>query len=101
MARKTDGEKVDELERLVAALTERANNPAAEIDAIHAADTDHARSHADLRRESEREIALLRREVEDLKKDRERWGQRLWMVLAPFAAGAAGILLSNQLGLKR
>lgn len=101
MARKTDGEKIDELDKVVAALTERLDNTVKEANNLYEAHTETARVVNDLRREFEREIALLKREVEELKKGQERWGQRLWMVLAPLVAGLLGALLYSQLGVKK
>jgi chromosome segregation ATPase len=82
-------------------LIERVSNTIKEADAVYDAHSETARAVADLRREYERELAILRREVDELKRDRERWGQRLWMVLAPLIAGAAGVLLAYQLGVRR
>jgi peptidoglycan hydrolase CwlO-like protein len=68
MPRKGDGEKIDELEKLGATLLTRLDNLNKEVSAVYAAQKEIAQQLADLRREYERELALLKREVEDLKK---------------------------------
>ena len=88
------GDKVEELQRTVAALVERVENA---LKAIEGLEEDHrrlARELADLRRDHDREIALLKREVEGLqkwkdedKKDREERSRRAWS-LAPNVVGA-------------
>lgn len=72
MARKTDGEKIDELDKVVAALTERLDNTVKETKNLYEDYAETAHLVNDLRREFEREIALLKREVEELKKGQER-----------------------------
>ena len=81
MPRKTDGEKIDELEKAVAALVERSENTEAHIarlteDVKHAQQNERAALQAlnDLRREHEREIALLKRELGEQRKWAERNG---------------------------
>jgi len=76
MASKTNSDKIDELEKLGAALTERLDTVRKEVAAVDDAHAETARVIADLRREYEREIALLKREVETrvtlLKSEHER-----------------------------
>ena len=56
------------------------------------------KEHADLKRTTDREIALLQREIDELKKWKEDvkrheqvWGNKLWMILPPVLA----VLVSN------
>src|SRR5687768_9222960 len=84
MARRTDGEKIDELEKLVATLTERLDTAVQTTKELYGAHSATAVAAADLRRECERDLALLKREGEDLKawkaehkKVREEWGRRI------------------------
>ncbi len=79
MARKTDGEKIDELEKLVAKLNERLDNAAKELSRLLDLPT---------------RIALLEHRVANLEKNQERWGQRIWMVLAPLIAAVVASLLT-------
>ncbi len=78
MARKTDGEKIDELEKLVAALIERVDNLRKDVDAADAA----------------RRITLVEHQLAELKKNQEKWGQRIWMIVAPLVAAIIGSLLT-------
>ena len=46
-------------------------------------------------------VALLEKQVADMRQDRERWMQRLWMVLGPLVGGAIGALLTYLLNAKK
>src|SRR5258708_2583198 len=83
MPRDSDGKKIDELEKLTAKMTERLDNAVKEIEAVFDAHQETVRELAEVRREHEKDIVILKKEIEDLKKSQERWGQRVWMVLAP------------------
>jgi hypothetical protein len=61
-------DKVDALQTSVAALVEREASLRKTVEGLEAAREDATRQLADLRRETEREIALLKRELDDLKK---------------------------------
>ena len=94
MARKTDGEKIDELKDAVAQLTERLQNGIDDLNSFEDKLTELARSLADLRREDEKDIALLKRELEELKKwkdeqkkEHDEWGRRAW-AFGPNVIGA-------------
>ncbi len=95
MAGKTTAERLLDLEKLGATLTERLDTSIRELAAVDNAHAETVRVVADLRRESEKEVALLKREVEDLKKwkeerkraDDER-SRRLWS-FGPNVVGAA------------
>ncbi len=62
--------KAAELDKFDAVLTIRLDTAIGEVGAVTDGHTETARAVADLRREHEREIALLKREVEDLRKVR-------------------------------
>jgi uncharacterized membrane protein YoaK (UPF0700 family) len=83
MTRKTDGEKIDELVRLAAALEEQVDGLAQQL-------SQHDRDLRDLKPN----FAVVSDRVEELRKSQERWGQRLWMLLAPFAGAVIGSLLT-------
>ncbi len=94
MARKTDGEKIDELQQLGAALTERVNTAFKELEATGKAHSETVKALADLRREFEKETAVLKRDIESLKKwnddqkrEREEVSRKLW-AFGPNALGA-------------
>jgi hypothetical protein len=68
------------------------------LDGVYDAHHHLEKEHADLRRTTDREIALLQREIDELKKWREdvkrrdeEWGSKLWMILPPVLA----VLVSN------
>src|ERR1017187_942701 len=94
MARKTDGEKIDELQHAVALLTERLQNTKGQVASLEATQSETAKGFADLRREHEKEIALVKRELEDLKKwkdeqkkEHDEWSRRTW-AFGPNVIGA-------------
>ena len=112
MPRDSDGKKIDELDKLTAKLLERLDATNREVDRVRRSQAKTAgklaevhraseRELAEVRREYEKEIALLKREIDELKRGQERWGQRLWMILAPLIAGMAGIFLAHYLKLNR
>ncbi len=85
MARKTDGEKIDELEKLGATLIERLDTTIKELEVIKNAHSETARALHALRLEYEKEILLQKREIEDLKKwkddqkkERDERSRKLW-----------------------
>jgi hypothetical protein len=75
MPRKTDGEKVDELEKSVAILIERVDTVREQIKLL-----------ADLTTKT----ALLEQHVSDMKKGHETRGNRIWSLMPPLLAGAIG-----------
>lgn len=79
MARKSEGEKIDELEKLVATLTERLNELKEEVRDL------------DLPRLSQR-VAVLENQVEELKKSKEEWGRRAWAIVGPIVGAIGGAL---------
>ena len=101
MARKTDGEKIDELEKFAAAFAEQMKNLRERLDALDATIATINGALADLQHECQMEIALLKREIEDLKKSREeqkRLGEersrRIWAFGPNLVAALIGGLIS-------
>jgi hypothetical protein len=78
MARKSDGEKIDELISLFAVLDEQVKNLRKEVASIDAIQKKTSDDLTTFRRESEKETALLRREIDDLRNWKEERGRRLW-----------------------
>lgn len=81
-------ERITAIERIVDTHAYRLGASVTRVDAIYNALRGLEKEHPDLRRTSEREIALLQREIDELKKWREdvkkreqEWGTRLWMIL--------------------
>src|SRR5262245_42212260 len=62
------GDKVEELQRIVAIMSERTERVLESLDELYEGQKAIARELSELRREHEKEIALLKREVEDLKQ---------------------------------
>jgi outer membrane murein-binding lipoprotein Lpp len=83
---KTHGEKIDELSRLVATLTERV---------------DQLREQVNELRPLPQRVAILEQQVADLKNDRLEMTRRLWMVLGPLIAGVLGAGITYYLGIKK
>lgn len=94
MARKTDGEKIDELKEAVAVLTEQFQTTFQNLKSVEGRLSEIAKDLADLRREHEKETAMMKRELEDLKKwkdeqkkEHDEWGRRVW-AFGPNVIGA-------------
>ena len=78
-------DKVEELQKAVAALTERLDSTVKSLDHLSAAHNETVRELANLRREQEKETALLRREIEalhkwkdELKEESKERSRRAW-----------------------
>ena len=85
MPRKTDGEKVNDLEKLVATLVERVDNLRGEVESIA---------------ESATRIAVFEERLNELKRVGEESSRKLWSLLPPLLGallGAALTLLVQQL----
>jgi len=101
MARKTLGEKVEDLERFTTTLEFRIQNLNDTLAKVSSQQDELIRSFNDLRREHESDLKLLKHQLEELRKDRERGGQRIWAILTALIAGVLGALLINFLGIKK
>lgn len=85
MARKTDGEKIDELTKLVVVLEEGLKAALKQVNAVYDAHSKTAETLSEMRREHEKEIALLKSAVEEIKKwkedqkkEHDEHSRRLW-----------------------
>ena len=79
MARKTDGEKIDELEKLVATLVERGDTSRKELAAVRDEITELAKSVADLKTGVAvrlRDLTELQRTQVDVKKEQEETSKK-------------------------
>jgi len=94
------GDKVERLQETVAGLVEQVSTVRDRGNALYAAHSETARIVADLRREHEKEVALLKREIEELrgwkadqKRQGEKWSRR-WWAFGPnlFAAVVGGLI---------
>ncbi len=74
MARKSDGEKIDELEKIVAALQERLNN-------VREEKSDKAT------------VAVIEERLNELKKIYEEAGRRRWSLAPAIIGGIIGAVL--------
>ena len=87
--------KAEEVKVLVITLKARVDPMEPRLDRLEDQDKLFVQALNDQRRQFETEIALLKREVEELKSRRDAWGGRLF-ALALAAVGAAfGVLLTN------
>ena len=75
MGRKTDGDKIDELEKLVATLIERVDNVRKEM-------IDKER------------LAVIEERVNELKKSVEEASRRRWSLWPPIIGGVIGAMLT-------
>ena len=86
MASRTQGEKIDDLMRLTAALEERVNSLKGAIDRLEG---EQNRAKAELAAHATR-IALLEHHTADFRKGKEEWGRRLWTILGPILGALVG-----------
>lgn len=93
MARKTDGEKIDELVITVAILTERVDGLIEKMDALG----DLAGRVVVL----EQRMNALEQRFADLRHGREQWLHRAWMLLAPLVGAVVGSLLTYYLNARK
>jgi hypothetical protein len=91
-------ERLTAIERVVDTHAYRLDASMQRFDAFYEAHRELEKEHADLKRTTDREIALLQREIdelkkwkEDVKRSEEEWGRKLWMILPPVLA----VLISN------
>jgi predicted nucleic acid-binding Zn-ribbon protein len=89
--------KADDLKPLVDILTERLNNTNKlletsnkALDELRAEYKKLQQEHNDHRRETEKENAILKREVEELKKSKDLWGNRAFTLLMCLVSGVLG-----------
>ena len=86
--------KIDDLKDAVTTLAERVNNLVKELTALNGVHAETAKTVAEIRREYDKEIALLKKDIEgmtkwkdDLKREQDEHGRRLW-AFGPNVAGA-------------
>ncbi len=93
MTRKTDGEKIDELEKLVARILKQLETVEKTLDSLNDARKETVQRLNDLQRESEKRIVVLQEQTSKLEATQERAGTRAWSVV-PNIVGAvvSGIL---------
>lgn len=108
MPPKTNTDKIDDLVRTVEALSTRldelekeANRTREQKEAIRSQLSDHAIKLSSMEKQVpgprelpdiREQLAVVKSQVEDLRKDREEWGRRLWLLLPPIAAAIAGVV---------
>jgi len=92
------GDKVEELQRNMATVMERVDSARKSLRIIDNEHKESARLIADLRREFEKEMALVKRELEEIKKWREEQKKehdesqrRLWA----FGPNVVGAIISG------
>lgn len=92
--------RITALERVVDTLIVQLETVAQDVKDLKTLCSEAAKSFADLKRDFDREMALVKREVEelkkwqeDIKKGKEEWGRKLWMILPPVLA----VLISSAL----
>src|SRR5438046_2241301 len=93
MARKTDGEKIDELSGTVTTLVERFDNLRRELDTLTPRVLEVERTLGEFKTR----VALLEHQTASLNQAQEKWGQRLWLLLAPLVGAVVGSLLTYYL----
>jgi hypothetical protein len=94
MAGKSPSEKIDELAKLVATLVERLDNTIKTLDALNEEQKRTNQAHNDIRREHERELAVLKEKTEKLEAAQERAGNRAWAVVPSIIGAIIGGLIT-------
>jgi len=97
VTRRTDGDKIDDLEKAFATLSERLDNVRKDLDLVGSRLNDVGAGFANLNKE----LALLRNDVENLqkwkdesKKDKDEQTRRLWAFGPNIAGAIVSVLLS-------
>ncbi len=88
MPGKTQGDKIDELTTLAAALDERLNNARTEIKQMTASQDKLAEKLDDLRRE----VAVLQEQVKELKSGAQQSASRSFSLILALVAAALALL---------
>jgi hypothetical protein len=87
MPRRTDGEKIDELEKLVAQILEKLKAVDRSIEGLSTFDKEILQRMHDLQRAHETAIAVLQEKASKLEAALEKAGNRAWSVV-PNIVGA-------------
>jgi chromosome segregation ATPase len=97
MARKTDGEKIDELEKAFATLTERLDNVRKDLNTAGTNLTEAMKAFGSV----QTELALLKKEIEalqkwkdELKKEKDEHSRRVWAFGPNIVGAIVTVLLS-------
>lgn len=87
--------KADEVKSLLDTLNERLNTTIKLLDELKAEHKKLQQEHNDYRREAEKECAVLKNEVSELKKSKDLWGNRgFTLVMCLVSALIGGIINS-------
>ena len=97
MARRTDGEKIDELEKVVSAIRERLEVAGLELAERRGDTADLAKTIAEMKTT----IAVVQRDVEDIrrqqmemKKEQEETNKKRWSLLPPIIGTVVSGIIS-------
>ena len=85
--------QANELEKRDAIIEEKLNRDDQRISAIEAAQAKTSDIVETLRREHEREIALLKQQNADLRQSWDKWTTRIWPIVVAIAAMVVGYVL--------
>ncbi len=92
MPGKTQGEKIDDLLKLTAALTERVDSLRTGFERL-----EHRLSAATEKVHSfETRLSVLENKVNERYEAWKEWLQRIWMVLGPILGAAVGAFLASR-----
>src|SRR5262245_5159827 len=90
MAGKTQGDKIDELMKQTAILTERLDNLGADLQEEETA----GRQQTDRINDLTTRVALLEQRVGDLQKAAEEGSRKRWTLVGPVVGAVVSVLLS-------
>jgi predicted nucleic acid-binding Zn-ribbon protein len=95
MAARSPTERINDLDKVTTTILARLDSVEKRLEALERAQSEITKALADLNSSFIRDIALLQREVDDfkkwkdeVKKEREERGRKLWMLLPPLLAAA-------------
>jgi chromosome segregation ATPase len=97
MPRRTDGDKIDELEKVVATLSERLDNLRADLNRAGTAIEEASTAFSAFKIEVallKQQIEILQRWKEDLKKEGEERARRMWSFGPNLVGAVVNVLLS-------
>ena len=97
MARKTDGEKIDELEKQAVVLDTSLAFAKTSLKALEAEQARLAEQFSDFRRESEKTLHAMQQRIDDMRTGTDKWIMRSWALIVALCA----VMCSYFLGVKK
>ncbi len=93
MKRESDAVKAPEVKSLVDVMDVRLKDALEKLTRLDAKQEATDRTLSDYRREQDRDFALLKQRVDDIRDSREKWVMRAWGLVGPIIGVVLGYYL--------